>query len=152
MNFNNSNPPAAEPKPRKEKKSNVKLVIGVTLGVIGAVAFIWYSMGVASTINGNVSTSTSTYPLTLTSSEMTQKCNEKLREYGLEVEPSQMVNDMCIRAYNYAANDPNPISANPSVAEITQKCTDITRNILGSEPPKFEVNVCIGTVLAELNK
>ena len=68
------------------------------------------------------------------------------------MEPTQYMIDECVRAFNYTMNDPNPLSANPTVSEITQKCTEILRNELQSEPPKLEVNMCVGTALGEMNK
>lgn len=148
MNFNNSNQPPTEPKPRK---SNVKLAVGVTLGIIGAAAFLWYIIGVVNTINANVSSYSSANYETPTLTEITQKCAEKIKEL-FEMEPTQYMIDVCVKGANYVMNDPNPLSANPTVQEITQKCTEILRNELQSEPPKLEVNMCVGTWLGEMNK
>ena len=43
-------------------------------------------------------------------------------------------------------------SDQPSPSEIRQRCVDTLRDISDSEPTKLAVNICVGTVLQELNK
>ena len=59
--------------------------------------------------------------------------------------------DGCVRAFNNEMNSPTHLSANPTVAEITQKCTDSISQLYGTAP-KLAVNVCVGGLLQELNK
>ena len=44
--------------------------------------------------------------------------------------------------------------SNPSLSvdQVTNMCIEKLRDILDTEPPKLSVNVCVGTVLGELNK
>ena len=39
-----------------------------------------------------------------------------------------------------------------TVDQITNMCTEKLRDMLDAEPPKLSVNVCVGTLLGEMNK
>jgi hypothetical protein len=127
------------------------LLFWVTLGV-AALYITLICTASAQTGDDILSNSSASYetPM-LTADEITQKCSEKIKDL-LQMEPTQFMIDGCVRAFNYTINDPNPLSANPTVQEVTQKCIEILRNELQSEPPKLEVNTCVGTVLGEMNK
>lgn len=43
-------------------------------------------------------------------------------------------------------------SYQPSASEIRTRCIDTIRDLQGSEPTKLAVNICVGTVLDQLNK
>ena len=43
-------------------------------------------------------------------------------------------------------------SYHPSAEEIRERCISTLRDIMDAEPPKLSVNICVGTVLGELNK
>jgi hypothetical protein len=60
--------------------------------------------------------------------------------------------DMCVAAYNYEVNDSDPLPANPTTAEIRQECNEMIRNVMQMEPTELAVNMCVGTMLRELNK
>jgi hypothetical protein len=98
----------------------------------------------------NSSLSSNSTP-TITDDVITQACAEKVKEL-YQMEPTQYMIDACVRAAKYTINDPNPLSANPTVQEVTQKCTELLRNEYQGEPPKLEVNLCVGTLLGEMNK
>ena len=49
-------------------------------------------------------------------------------------------------------SSPNPSSEGLTVDQITNMCTEKLRDMLDAEPPKLSVNVCVGTLLGEMNK
>ncbi len=119
---------------------------GLIVAVVGVLAIVG-TLSLANKINNNFASGEYVMP---TAAELREKCTEKVREL-LETEPTQYMIDVCVRAANNELNSSNPLSANPTVEEVTAKCTEMLNKEYGSAP-KLEVNMCVGTIFGELNK
>ena len=149
MNFNNSGSSPPPPPKKNNSKTIVGIIIAVALAVIGSVVIMQVVMKAQDNMD-RVFSPGSSLSYQPTTAEISEKCTEKVRQL-LQSEPTQYMIDVCVRTFNNEMNSPNHLSANPTTSEITDKCTEAISREYGSAP-KLSVNICVGTVLGELNK
>lgn len=57
-----------------------------------------------------------------------------------------------IGIWHYVMDGFSTSSESLTVDQITNRCIEKLRDMLGAEPSKLSVNTCVGTVLGEINK